>query len=70
MKNTDNCIYGYCSECGYPLVPIWFREIEYDESYSGYPYETGRTRLAVDYLLCERCGHKECVDDSFDGKWH
>lgn len=60
--------YGYCSKCGYPLMPVLFIEKEYDNRY-GFPYETGRKRFAVDYLLCENCGNRECVDDSFDGKW-
>lgn len=58
-------IYGYCSNCGHPLVPIYFKD---KEIINGHP--TGRTRTSISYLLCENCGNKEIVDDSFDGRWN
>lgn len=58
--------YGVCTHCGSPLAPIWFTEREYGRN----NIPTGRKRTAVDYLLCESCGHRECVDDTFDGPWH
>ena len=65
--------FGTCKECGSDLVPVFFTEEE--EVLEGPPgaryfCKTGRVRRAVDYLLCELCGHKECVDDTFDGPWH
>lgn len=57
--------YGTCEKCGEPLSPVWFTEKERDR----HGIWTGRTRHAVDYLLCESCGERECVDDSFDGPW-
>lgn len=66
MGNDD---FGLCPYCGSPLEAVWFTEDEYKISSSGAPYKTGRTRRAVDYLFCEPCGKKQCVDDSFDGEW-
>lgn len=69
MKTPDDANeYGCCCECGYPLVPVWFTEEEYVTK-DGMMWKTGRTRRAVDYLLCENCLHKECVDESFDKPW-
>lgn len=68
-----DCKYGYCSECHYPLSPVWFIEEEIKITKFGgitSNYKTGRKRKAVDYLLCKCCGHKECVDDTFDGDWY
>ena len=62
------CTYGECSNCGSPLEAEWFFEEEY-KTYEGRLYKTGRTRYAVDYLICPNCGIKECVDDSFDEPW-
>lgn len=61
--------YGKCSGCTLELVPVWFTEKEYKVS-NGTLYETGRTRRAVDYLICPQCMSKYAVDDSFDGEWH
>ena len=61
--------FGNCTECGYPLMAIWFTEEEYKTTSYGAMYKTGRKRRAVDYLICEVCGAKYCVDDSFDGEW-
>lgn len=64
--------YGTCSCCGEELSPVFFTEEEtVMEGPAGYkhPCPTGRVRKAVDYLVCECCGHKEAVDDSFDGPW-
>lgn len=44
------------------LKPVWFLEKELDNH--GIP--TGRTRKACSCLLCDACGHKETVDDTFD----
>lgn len=57
---------GLCSKCLKDLSPVWFEEIEYDK----YHRQTGRKRMAISHLLCEYCGHTECIDDSFDAQWH
>ncbi len=65
--------YGNCKICGGELQPVFFIEEEtVMEGPPGYqhPCRTGRIRRAVDYLVCDNCGHKECVDDTFDGPWH
>lgn len=65
--------YGYCEDCHVPLEPVWFIEEEVKtERCNGtiISYKTGRKRRAVDYLLCEYCGKRECVDDSYDGDWY
>lgn len=62
-------VYGNCPECGYPLEAVWFTEEEYKVTYFGSQYKTGRKRRAVDYLICDVCWKKQCVDDSFDGAW-
>ena len=51
-----------CPSCGFTLKPVWFLEKELDNH--GIP--TGRTRKACSCLLCDMCGYKETVDDSFD----
>ena len=61
--------YGYCSECGAPLEPVWFTEEE-TKVVGGIMIHTGRTRRAVSHLECPDCFNKEAVDDSFDGPWH
>ena len=61
-------MFGNCAECGHPLTAVWFTEEEY-ETVSGIMTKTGRKRRAVDYLVCESCRCKYCVDDSFDGEW-
>lgn len=58
-----------CSECGGWLLPVYFTDEEY-KTENGHLYKTGRTRRAVSHLVCEDCLHNECVDDSFDEKWH
>ena len=60
--------YGNCPRCGALLHPVWFTEEEY-EVQNGITYKTGRTRTAVDYLICENCFQKITVDDSFDKPW-
>lgn len=50
-----------CPSCDFTLKPVWFLEKELDNH--GIP--TGRTRKACSCLLCDACGHKETVDDSF-----
>lgn len=62
-------VFGNCPECGYPLTAVWFTEDEYNVTSFGNMYRTGRQRRAVDCLICEACGKKQCVDDSFDGEW-
>lgn len=64
-----NSVFGDCPECGYPLEAVWFTEKEYKVTSFGSQYKTGRKRRAVDYLLCNVCGKKQCVDDTFDGAW-
>ena len=64
--------YGNCKTCGAELNPVFF--IEDEIAYEGYggarhPVRTGRKRRAVDYLVCDICGKKECVDNTFDGPW-
>lgn len=66
MENDD---FGLCPYCGYPLSAVWFTEDEVKTSSFGAPYKTGRKRLAVDYLICDVCLKKQCVDDSFDREW-
>lgn len=61
--------YGECPVCGNDLSPIWFVEEQIKHDH-GVIYKTGKKRNAVDYLICEYCGHKECVDDTFDGAWY
>lgn len=51
-----------CPSCDFTLKPVWFLEKELDNH--GIP--TGRTRKACSCLLCDMCGYKETVDDSFD----
>lgn len=63
-----NVKYGICKKCNISLEPVWFIEKEYKCEH-GIRYETERVRDAVDYLVCPMCGHKECVDDTFDGNW-
>lgn len=48
--------YGICPTCDADLNPVWFTD--YDER--------GREWKRVDYLLCDNCGERVCVDDSFD----
>lgn len=61
--------YGACPVCGEYLQPIWY--VEHEEVVeNGIRYETGRMKDAVSHLECDRCGHKELVDDTFDGQWH
>lgn len=61
--------YGSCSKCGSTLVPIWFTEEEI-KIVNGSMIKTGRKRKACSHLECSSCFKKECVDDSFDGKWY
>lgn len=69
MAELGSCQFGYCPNCGYPLKPVWFIEEEYKTTGFGGLYRTGRKRRAVDYLICDACFKKQCVDDSFDGAW-
>lgn len=69
ITNSQNNSFGYCPDCGAPLEAVWFIEEEYKTAY-GTMYRTGRKRRAVDYLVCQDCFTKQCVDDSFDGPWH
>ena len=32
-------------------------------------HETGRYRIACDYLVCDYCGNTSPVDDTFDYPW-
>ena len=58
-----------CRKCGKEMTPIMFKEEEYATEY-GMSYKTGRYRRACNYLVCEHCGNKECVDDDFmAGPW-
>lgn len=73
-KSTDEAKYGCCPKCGYKLEPVWYEEPEDEALYirecgkqKGY---TGRYHKAVDYLLCECCGHRECTDGSFDDRYY
>lgn len=61
--------FGVCPECGYSLEPVWFVDEEYKVTSFGSLYRTGRERFAVDYLVCDVCLKKYCVDDSFDDPW-
>ena len=51
-----------CATCGFTMKPVWYLEKELDAH--GIP--TGRTHKACSCLLCDMCGYKETVDDSFD----
>lgn len=66
MGNEEG-YYGICA-CGEALMPVWFREKEYDTAGGARVY-TGRTRRAVDCLTCPCCLRDYPVDDSFDGPW-
>jgi uncharacterized protein YbaR (Trm112 family) len=59
--------YGLCDVCQTPLQADWFIDKEF---YPKSNAPTGRTRLAVNFLYCPRCGKKYPVDDTFDGNWH
>lgn len=56
--------YGNCESCNSELLPAWFTQ---EEVMNG--YKTGRTRQAVDFLVCPVCLKKYIVDDSFDKPW-
>lgn len=60
--------YGNCKYCGTQLKPVRFREDEYKIE-GKMMYKTGRNRLAVDFLICEKCLRHYCADDTFDGPW-
>ncbi len=63
-------LYGLCPNCGFQLEPgEWFTEEE-EEVRHGIRIKTGRKRLALAYLICPSCGHKETIDDTFDKPWH
>ena len=69
-KTTNPNEFGTCRECGDPLSPSWIVEDEWLSDNNKNCYKTGRTRRNINYLRCERCGHKELVDDdSFAGEW-
>lgn len=53
---------GLCGRCGHLLKPIYFK----DEDLSIKKKNKDVGILRCSYLLCDNCGHKECVDDSFD----
>lgn len=62
--------FGACCKCGNTeLAPVYFTEYE-EEKVAGVFIRTGRKRRAVSHLECDVCGHRECVDDSFDGPWY
>lgn len=61
--------YGTCVKCDCKLKPVFFIEEE-TKAARGCMYKTGRKRKACSHLECPICGHKECVDDTFDGLWH
>lgn len=70
---NDSNIYGKCPQCEHNLFPVWFIEEEIKEVKWGNittNIKTGRKRRAADYLLCNNCGRKVVVDDSFDGEWY
>lgn len=55
--------YGNCPMCGSEFyAPKYTKVKEVDDR--GIP--TGRVIAICDYLLCDDCGHTDCVDDSFD----
>jgi len=56
--------FGEC-ECGMKLLPVWFTEFERDR----YGVRTGRKRKACSQLVCECCGRRYVVDDTFDEDW-
>ena len=55
-----------CPRCGEYMRPVWFTQKEYRTNSLGCQAPTGRERRAVSHLECDRCGHNEIVDDSFD----
>lgn len=59
----------YCEECGHQMEKVMFTEKEQRLTSAGYYYETGRERIACSHLECPECGHREVVDDTFDGPW-
>ena len=61
---------GKCEDCEVRLEPVYFREREsYIDSY-GHLIWTGRSRIAVDYLICPICLKRFIVDGDFgNGDW-
>lgn len=57
--------YGQCGFCRTPLTPVWFTEQQRDAA----GIKTGLVRRACSYLLCEECGARYTVDETFDGEW-
>ena len=54
-----------CPFCGITMQAVWYREKELDAH--GIP--TGRTYKACSCLLCDSCGYRETVDNSFDASY-
>ena len=63
-------LYGSCPRCGSGFRPVRFEEKEevFDPVTHGL-VETGRTRWAIDYLICPWCGEKQCVDGDCGVLW-
>lgn len=66
--NKPDC--GYCDCCGNELEPVYFREEEtYFDDFNRL-IKTGRSRIAVDYLICPNCLERFIVDGDFgNGEW-
>lgn len=62
---------GICENCKVKLEPVYFREREsYIDSY-GHLVWTGRSRRAIDYLVCPVCLKRYIVDGEFgNGSWY
>ena len=61
--------FGKCSNCDVDLEPVYFTEDEYETTFNGVQYKTGRKRRAVSHLVCPACFVHVTVDDSFDSPW-
>lgn len=51
-----------CPRCGNDMYIVYSEISEYNK----YGTPTGRSKRIANYLLCEYCGKKETIDDSFD----
>lgn len=55
--------YKLCEKCGHLLTPIYYEDKKVFVK-NGNRIE--KNMLRCSYLVCEDCGSRECVDNSFD----
>lgn len=55
--------YKFCENCGHWMTPIYYQD---KNIYVKNGIKTEKNILRCSYLVCENCGSKECVDNSFD----